>query len=82
MTTVERYQAPIRRAFNTICRAAPDTGQDKALQMAVKAINNSAVPDRLDSTLPVLGALPRLDLPTDSPSLSTLKREAALRNAI
>lgn len=82
MTIVERYLAPMRRAFNIICKEAPETGQDEALQMAVKAINDSGGPDGPVPPLLVFGALPRPGLPTDSPAPSTFKRAVALGNAI
>lgn len=47
--------------------------------MAVEAINDSAGPDSLVSTHLVYGALPRLGLPHDKPSPSTLQCADALR---
>jgi hypothetical protein len=58
---VERYHAPIRRAFEVI---TADLGNkispDNALQMAVKAVNDTAGPDGLVPTLLVFGTFPRI----------------------
>lgn len=81
MTVVERYHQPIRRAYQTIKSESPDTDDAAALQMAVKAINDSVGPDGLVPTLLVYGALPRLGLPHDKPNPSTFQRAAALRKA-
>lgn len=81
MSIVERYHAPIRRAYKIICDEAPDMDKDTALQMSVKAINDSVGPDGLVPTLLVFGALPRLGLPSDRPTPSTFKRAIALRKA-
>lgn len=72
MTIVERYHAPIRRALNTIYKEAKDIEQGVALQMAVKAINDSVGSNGLVPTLLVFGALPRPGLLTYRPIPSTL----------
>jgi hypothetical protein len=51
------------------------------LQMAVKAINDSAGPDGIVLTLLVFGAYPRLT-EMDPPSPSVTKRAEAIRTAI
>ncbi|KAF1934529.1 hypothetical protein EJ02DRAFT_471813, partial [Clathrospora elynae] len=63
---VERYHAPLRRAYE-ILRAELDsrTSDDAVLQMAVKAVNDTAGPDGLVPTLLVFGAYPRISM--DSP---------------
>lgn len=66
MYIVERYYAPISRAFNIVRKEAPNLEKKEALQMAVKAIVVSVDPDGLASTLLVFGALTRLCLLTDS----------------
>jgi hypothetical protein len=49
---VERYYSPIRRAFEIItANLGNDITSDNALQMAVKAINDTAGPNGLISTL-------------------------------
>jgi hypothetical protein len=55
---VERYYAPIRRAFKIFQEDGFD--REVALQMAVKAVNNIAGPDRLIPTLLVFGVYPRI----------------------
>ena len=59
---VERYHVVIRRAFSIITTEIPDIGRDIALQMAVKAVNDTAGPDGLVLTLLVFGAYPRMDV--------------------
>lgn len=81
MTVVERYHAPLRKAFHIIRKEAPDMEKEEVLQMAVKAINDSVGPEGLVPTLLVFGALPRLGLPTDAPTPSTFQRATALRKA-
>lgn len=83
MSIVERYHSPLRRAFNIIQKESPDTNFECALQMAVKAINDSFEPDGLVPTLLVSGAPPplRFGLPTDHPTTSTFKRAVAFRKA-
>ena len=49
--------------------------------MAVKAVNNTASPDRLVPTLLVYGAYPRISN-LDSPTLSIIKQAVAIRKAI
>ena len=81
MKIVERYHSPLRRSFNIIRQEAPDLDKHAALQMAVKAVNDSVGPNGLVPTLLVFGALPRLGLPTDKPTPSTYQRAIALRKA-
>lgn len=81
VSIVERYHSPLRRALNIIHMESPDIGFECALQMAVKAINDSVGPDGLVPMLLVFGALPRLRLPTDHPMPSTFKRAVALGKA-
>lgn len=71
MTTVERQHGPLRRAFNTISKAAPPSAAEQAdsslyyrrfddiLQMDCKAVNDTVVPDGLVPTLLVYGSLQR-----------------------
>lgn len=81
MWIVERYRAPIRRSCQIIKKEAPDVKDDYALQLAVKAINDSIGSDGVVPTLLVFGALPRLGLPKDQITPSTFKRAVALRKA-
>lgn len=81
MTFVERYHHPLRRAHKIIQDESPNNPADVCLQMAVKSINNSVGPDGRISILLVYRCLPRLGLPTDHPSPSTIQRAIALRKA-
>jgi len=57
---VEHYHGPIRRAYLIITAEINGINKDTALQMAFKAINDSAGPDGIVPTLLVYGALPRI----------------------
>jgi hypothetical protein len=79
---VERYHAPLRRAYE-ILRAELDSSTSDAavLQMAVKAINNTAGPDGLVPTLLVFGAYPRISMDSP-PSPSMTRRAEAIQKAM
>jgi hypothetical protein len=55
---VKRYHGPIRRAYLIVMTEIPSIDKDMALQMAFKAINDTARLDGLVLTLLVYGALP------------------------
>jgi hypothetical protein len=74
---LERYHAPLRRAFHVIAEDLRGQGMnnDHILQMAVKAVNDTAGPDGLVPTLLVFGAYPRLThMSPPSPSIETRTR--------
>lgn len=79
---VERYHAPLRRAYE-ILRAELDskTSDDAVLQMAVKAVNDTAGPDGLVPTLLVFGAYPRISMDSP-PSPSIIQRAEAIQKAM
>ncbi|KAF1937171.1 hypothetical protein EJ02DRAFT_63582, partial [Clathrospora elynae] len=79
---VERYHAPLRRAYE-ILRAELDsrTSDDAVLQMAVKAVNDTAGPDGLVPTLLVFGAYPRISMDSP-PSPSMVHRAEAIQKAM
>src|SRR6266516_5383117 len=79
---LERYHAPQRRAFDILYdELAATTSADAILQMAVKAVNDTAGPDGLVPTLLVFGAYPRLT--TESPpSPTTTQRGEAIQKAM
>lgn len=85
MSIVERYHKPLRRAFEIIKEEinADNTEFSKAmvLQMAVKAVNDTAGYDGIVPTLLVFGALPRLT-EMDPPAPSVVKRAAAIKKAM
>jgi hypothetical protein len=58
--TIERYHAVLRRSYEIISEEVPELAPDMALQMAVKAVNDTAGPDGYVSTLLVFGAYPRI----------------------
>jgi hypothetical protein len=57
---VERYHGLIQRAYQIIVSEIPELDKDMALQMAFKAINDSAGPDSLVLMLLVFGAYPKM----------------------
>lgn len=79
MSIVERYHAPIRRAYNAIWTAAPSLDPEAVPPMAIKSVSNSVGPHELTSTLLVYGAMPLLGLSSDPPSPSLYERTHALR---
>jgi hypothetical protein len=78
---VERYHGPLRRIYRIITTELPDISKDMALQMAFKAINDSAGPDGLIPTLLVFGAYPRM-VESDAPNPTVAQRAAALTKAM
>jgi hypothetical protein len=77
---VERYHTLLRRVYKIISLELNSASEELVLQMAVKAMNDSAGPDGLVPTLLVFGAYPRMT--NDSPlSLSITQRAEAIRKA-
>lgn len=81
MSTVERYHDLVRGAYHIVKKECPDSFDELALQMAVKAVNDSVGPDEINPALAVYGAIPRLGLLRDRPSLSTHQRAIAVKKA-
>jgi hypothetical protein len=80
---VEQYHAPLRRAYEIIQDELKDknTNKEMILQMAVKAVNNTAGPNGIVPILLVFGAYPQLT-DMDPLSLSITKRAEAVRIAM
>lgn len=78
---VERYHGPRRRVYTIITAEIPGIEPDLALQMAFKALNDTAGPNELVPTLLVFGAYPRLT-EMDAPSPSITQRTVAMRKAM
>jgi hypothetical protein len=57
---IERYHSPIQCAYLIITAEINRINKDTALQMAFKAINNSAGPDGIVLILLVYDALPQI----------------------
>ncbi len=55
----ERYHAPLRRVFNKIVPEDPKIDRKTALQLAVKAMNDTMGPDGLVPSYLVFGCIPR-----------------------
>jgi hypothetical protein len=85
MGIVERYHHPLRRAYNVISDelnlSINTVNKSLILQMAVKAINDTAGPDGLVPTLLVFGTYPRLS-ESDPPSPNITQRAIAVRKAM
>jgi hypothetical protein len=79
---VERYHTPLRKAFEILyAELGTISSKEAILQMAVKAVNDTAVPNGLVPTLLVFGAFPRVTLDSP-PTPSTLKRAEAITKAM
>ena len=78
---VKRYYGLIRRVYQIIAIELPDLDKDVALQIAFKAINNTAGLDGLVPTLLVFGAYPRM-VEFDAPSPTVTQRAAAIKKAM
>ena len=78
---VEWYYMPLRRAYEIISLELKGASEELTLQIAVKAVNDSAGPDGLVPTLLVFGAYPRM---TDDspPSPFIVQRAEAIRKAM
>ena len=60
ISIVERYHSPLRRIYQIISVKIPGIDRDMALQIAFKALNDTAGPEGLVPTLLVFGACPRI----------------------
>lgn len=80
---VERFHAPLRRSLKIIQEETQDIGVSKAamLQMAVKAINDTAGPNGLVPTLLVFGTFPRI-VDSDPPTPNIQQRASAISKAM
>jgi hypothetical protein len=78
---IERAHPALRRAYQIITEECQDIRKDLALQMAVKAVNDTAGPDGLVPTLLVYGAYPRMSN-LDPPAPSVTERAKAIRKAM
>jgi hypothetical protein len=82
VSKTERYYAPLRRAWEILHTELSDAMSDEAiLQMAVKAVNDTAGPDGLVPTLLVFGAYPRMTAESP-PSPSIVRRSEAIQKAM
>jgi hypothetical protein len=78
---VERYHGSLRQAYKILSSELPSANKEAILQMAVKAVNDSAGPDGIVPTLLVFGAYPRMT--RDSPpSPSITERAEAIHKAM
>jgi hypothetical protein len=79
---IERYHDPIKRAYEIITSKLGNTISFKhALQIAIKAVNDTAGPNGLIPTLLVFDAFPRISH-TLPPSFSMTARGKAIRKAM
>jgi len=79
---VEEYHGPLRRAFDIVTAETKGTiSRSACLQMALKAVNDTAGPDGLVPTLLVFGAYPRIVMDSP-PSASQQQRAKAINKAM
>jgi hypothetical protein len=80
---MERAHLALQRAYHVITEELKDEGisKDSMLQMAIKAVNDTAGPDGLVTTLLVFGAYPRMT-ESDPPPPSVTQRAAAIHRAM
>jgi hypothetical protein len=78
---VKRYYGLIRRAYTIIIAKIPGISKDMALQMAFKAINDTARLNGLVLTLLVYSAYPRIT-EYDPLSASIAQRALAVKKAM
>lgn len=78
---VERYHWPVKRVYYILCEEMPNMSPADRLQMAVKAVNDTAGPDGLTPTLLVFGAFPRM-VEKDLPAAELSQRSKAMRKAM
>lgn len=82
---IERSHPVLRRAYQVLSAEfnalGLETNREMLLQMAVKAVNDTAGPDGLIPTLLVYGTYPRM-VETDPPAPSISQRAAAIRKAM
>jgi hypothetical protein len=81
ISIVKRYHGLIRRVYQIIVSEILELNKDIALQMAFKAINNSAGPDGLVLTLLVFEAYPKIvELDASSPTVA--QKATAIKKAM
>jgi hypothetical protein len=78
---VEYYYSPLHHIYHIIIAELLDIDKDIALQIAFKAINDSAGPNSLIPTLLVFGAYPYI-VKSNVPNPTVVKRAVALKKAI
>ena len=78
---MERYHTPLRQAFKIITKELPRTPKQFVLQIAIKAVNNTAGPDSLVPTLLVFSTYLQIAT-TDTSSLMVTKHGKAIIKAI
>ena len=68
---VERAHPVLRRTYQIITEELQDVTKEQALQMAIKAVNDTAGPDSLVPTLLIFGAYPQMsELDPPAPSIT------------
>jgi len=78
---IKRAYLALRRAYQIIMDECKNIQKELALQMAIKAVNNTTGPDGLVPTLLVYGAYLRISN-LNPPALSIMERAAAIQKAM
>ena len=78
---VEKYHGPVKRAYEILAIELPNLPVENVLQMAVKAVNDTAGPDGLVPTLLAFGAYPQMTQ-ISPPSIDIIQRAEAVKKAM
>lgn len=82
ISKVEQHHAPLRRAYEIITvEIGSSVSKDVTLQIAIKAVNDTAGPDGIVPTVLVFGAYPCLTSES-LPSALTIRCAQAIRKAM
>lgn len=81
MSIFENFHSFLRCSFNILCKLVSGIDKDTALKIALEAVGDSIVLNRLVSTLLIFDVLRRRSLSSSAPSPSALKCAMKLRKA-
>lgn len=78
MTVIERYHISALHTHHILKHEDKDIDDESALQMTVKAVNDSFYPEGLVPTLLLYGTLPSTGLADDKPAVLIYRSAAAI----
>ena len=78
---VEHYYIVLYYAYQIVSKELPNLNKEMALQIAIKAVNNTAGPNRLVPTLLIFSTFPQMN-ELDPLALSIAQHAAAVKKAI
>ncbi|EED20820.1 conserved hypothetical protein [Talaromyces stipitatus ATCC 10500] len=79
--TIEHYHAVLYRSYEIISEEVPELAPELALQMAVKAVNDTTGPDGYVPTLLIFRAYPRM-MEYSPPTPMVAQRAATVKKAM